>query len=320
MGSSSRPKKSLLAEKLSLPAALGLWVLSFYAGYLYGGNQLEKLPDIRATSKVLIEGQKPQLEGQSHKDDSIKEILLDNVRRELAKVEPKAPAILSDHGESGESALSEIPYQMLSWAPRAFYFPNFAPKEKCMEIVEIAKKSLAPSGLALRQGETAESTADVRTSSGTFLSSHGNPTGALAWVENKMAKVTMVPVTHGEAYNVLRYELGQKYNSHYDTFNPEEYGPQSSQRIASFLLYLTDVEEGGETMFPFEGFRNMNIGYDFTTCIGLTVKPRQGDALLFWSVFPNGTIDKTSLHGSCPVIKGEKWVATKWIRDMPMRM
>lgn len=76
-----------------------------------------------------------------------------------------------------------------------------------------------------------------------------------------------------QAYNVLRYEAGQKYNSHYDTFNPKEYGPQSSQRvswgsslwgcvgliavsagaqIASFLLYLSDVEEGGETMFPFE--------------------------------------------------------------------
>ncbi|RRT84705.1 hypothetical protein B296_00011257 [Ensete ventricosum] len=24
---------------------------------------------------------------------------------------------------------------------------------------------------------------------------------------------------------------------------------------------------------------------------------------------------RTSLHGSCPVIKGQKWVATKWIRD-----
>lgn len=78
-----------------------------------------------------------------------------------------------------------------------------------------------------------------------------------------------------QSFNILRYELGQKYDSHYDVFNPTEYGPQSSQRvkilylsclqlslepetsfafmqIASFLLYLSDVEEGGETMFPFE--------------------------------------------------------------------
>ena len=58
---------------------------------------------------------------------------------------------------------------------------------------------------------------------------------------------------HGEPFNVLRYQHGQKYDSHYDTFDPESYGPQSSQRIASFLLYLTDVEAGGETHFPLEG-------------------------------------------------------------------
>ncbi|KAK9285429.1 hypothetical protein L1049_024622 [Liquidambar formosana] len=85
--------------------------------------------------------------------------------------------------------------------------------------------------------------------------------------------------------------------------------------VASFLLYLSDVEEGGETMFPFENGLDVDVNYDYRKCIGLKVKPRQGDGLLFYSLFPNGTIDPTSLHGSCPVIKGQKWVATKWIRD-----
>ena len=88
----------------------------------------------------------------------------------------------------------------------------------------------------------------------------------------------------------------------------------------------------------------MDASYDFQDCMGLKVKPRKGDGLLFYSLFPNATIDpvsnniiiviawiavfwllpiviinwilwQTSLHGSCPVIKGVKWVATKWIRD-----
>nr|KYP71468.1 Prolyl 4-hydroxylase subunit alpha-1 [Cajanus cajan] len=117
------------------------------------------------------------------------------------------------------------------------------------------------------------------------------------------------------AFNILCYAVGQRYNSHYDAFNLIEYGPQKSQRMASFLLYLTDVQEGGETMFPFENGLNMDGNYGYEDCIGLRVKPRQGDGLLFYSLLPNGTIDPTSLHGSCPVIKGEKWVATKWIRD-----
>ncbi|XP_022866426.1 probable prolyl 4-hydroxylase 9 [Olea europaea var. sylvestris] len=97
-----------------------------------------------------------------------------------------------------------------------------------------------------------------------------------------------------QAFNVLRYEIGQRYVAHYDAFNPAEYGPQSSQRIASFLLYLSDVEEGGETMFPYENGANMGVGYDYERCIGFKVRPRQGDGLLFYSLYPNGTIDKVT--------------------------
>lgn len=219
------------------------------------------------------------------------------------------------HGVTGDESVGSIPFQVLSWKPRALYFPNFATAEQCQAIIERAKVNLKPSALALRLGETAESTQGTRTSSGTFVSASEESSGALEFVEKKIAKATMIPRTHGEAFNILRYELGQKYDSHYDVFNPTEYGPQKSQRIASFLLYLSDVEEGGETMFPFENGANMGAGYDYKQCIGLKVKPRKGDGLLFYSVFPNGTIDQTSLHGSCPVTKGEKWVATKWIRD-----
>jgi prolyl 4-hydroxylase len=219
------------------------------------------------------------------------------------------------HGETGEALVKSIPFQVLSWNPRALYFPHFATAEQCETIIKIAKANLKPSLLALRKGETAESTKGTRTSSGTFVSASEDETGVLDLIEQKIARATMLPRTHGESFNVLRYELGQKYDSHYDAFNPSEYGPQQSQRVASFLLYLSTVEEGGETMFPFENGLNIGTSYDYKKCIGLKVKPRQGDGLLFYSVFPNGTIDRTSLHGSCPVIKGEKWVATKWIRD-----
>lgn len=43
--------------------------------------------------------------------------------------------------------------------------------------------------------------------------------------------------------------------------------------------------------------------------------PKKGDALLFYNIHPNGTFDKHSLHGGCPVRQGTKWVATKWVRD-----
>nr|CAB3493126.1 unnamed protein product [Digitaria exilis] len=195
------------------------------------------------------------------------------------------------YGESGEAAPSLIPYQVMS----PF---NSAPASVACPVVA-GTLFLSMFG----------------TISGTFLSASEDPTGTLAEVEKKIARATMIPRKHGEPFNVLRYEIGQRYASHYDAFDPAQYGPQKSQRVASFLLYLTDVEEGGETMFPYENGENMDIGYDYEKCIGLKVKPRKGDGLLFYSLMVNGTIDPTSLHGSCPVMKGEKWVATKWIRD-----
>ncbi|XP_061993286.1 probable prolyl 4-hydroxylase 9 [Rosa rugosa] len=131
--------------------------------------------------------------------------------------------------------------------------------------------------------------------SGMFLSAYRDKSGTLDVIEEKIARATMIPRTHGEAFNVLRYEIGQKYNSHYDAFHPEEYGPQTSQRVVSFLLYLTDVEEGGETMFPYESGLNLDGKHDSQECMGLRVKPRRGDGLLFYSLFPNGSIDPVSL-------------------------
>ncbi|KAI3441021.1 Fe2OG dioxygenase domain-containing protein [Psidium guajava] len=230
-------------------------------------------------------------------------------------------------GETGDDSFVSIPFQVLSWGPRALYFPNFATAEQCQSIIEMVKAGLKPSALALRKGETEENTKGIRTSSGMFISASEDKTGTLDIIEEKIARVQCFQgnmeredlklfedITMFQAFNVLRYEIGQRYNSHYDAFSPAEYGPQKSQRVASFCCTYRMLKRG-RNMFPYENGMNMDGTYDFQKCVGLKVKPRQGDGLLFYSLLPNGTIDPFSLHGSCPVIKGEKWVATKWIRD-----
>jgi len=267
-----------LGYKLGLPQVLLCCAIFFFAGY-YGSNTFFQEEEQAVVDPLTIE------------------------------------KVALDHGLTGDSSITDISFQVLSWKPRALLYPNFASKKQCEAIIKLARTRLAPSGLALRKGETADTTKEIRTSSGTFLRAEEDKSRSLGKIEEKMARATMIPRNNGEAFNVLRYNLGQKYDCHYDVFDPAEYGPQPSQRMASFLLYLSDVEEGGETMFPFENLQNMQSGYDYKECLGLKVKPRQGDALLFYSMHPNGTFDKAALHGSCPVIKGEKWVATKWIRN-----
>ena len=92
--------------------------------------------------------------------------------------------------------------------------------------------------------------------------------------------------------------------------------------MATMLIYLEDTEKGGETIFP-NGVRPEDWDADepgnhnsWSDCAkkGIPVKSHRGDAVLFWSLKEDYTLDNGSLHGACPVIKGEKWTAVKWIR------
>lgn len=222
---------------------------------------------------------------------------------------------------SGDNFYHAIPFQVISWYPRILLFPSFLDQERCDKVIQIAEKQMFPSGLAYRPGEKIQEFQETRTSSGTFLSAAMDNSGTLDWIENRIAAATQLPVENGEAFNVLRYKDGQHYDSHYDTFDPKDFGAQPSQRIATFLLYLTDVEEGGETVFKREGIDNgEKVINDWKSCDeGLKVKPKMGDAVLFWSVTPDLQLDHRALHGACPVTKGTKWSMAKWIRDKPVR-
>lgn len=161
-------------------------------------------------------------------------------------------------------------------------------------------------------GKSVES--EVRTSSGMFLSKGQDE--VVANVEARIAAWTFLPKENGESIQILHYEHGQKYEPHYDYFHDKVNQELGGHRVATVLMYLSDVEKGGETIFPnSEAKKSQPKGDDWSDCAknGYAVKPRKGDALLFFSLHLNATTDPLSLHGSCPVIEGEKWSATKWI-------
>lgn len=67
-----------------------------------------------------------------------------------------------------------------------------------------------------------------------------------------------------------------------------------------------------EQTFHFGLLHSSSVNHKYNY-MAFVVKPEKGDALLFFSLHPDATTDSNSLHGSCPVIEGEKWSATKWI-------
>jgi len=124
-------------------------------------------------------------------------------------------------------------------------------------------------------------------------------------IRNRISAATKLPVPLFEPSQILHYSVGQRFRPHHDFLDPanaayHETLNRFGQRIATFLIYLNDGYEGGETSFP---------------KVGLKVRADQGDALFFANVTQDGAPDPATLHAGLPPTSGEKWVFSQWIRD-----
>lgn len=207
--------------------------------------------------------------------------------------------------------------RQISWHPRVFLYPHFLSDDEANHLVSLARGELKKSAVA--DNMSGKSTlSEVRTSSGFFISKGKDP--IVAGIEDKIAAWTFLPKENGEDMQVLRYKLGEKYEPHYDYFTDSVNTTRGGNRVATVLLYLTDVAEGGETVFPLakehtkKGSHRKDATLSECAKNGIAVKPRKGDALLFFNLRPDAVTDPSSLHGGCAVIKSEEWFATKWIR------
>ncbi|MBA0858325.1 hypothetical protein Goshw_024206 [Gossypium schwendimanii] len=235
-------------------------------------------------------------------------------------------SVLKMRGGTSSVQFDPTSVTQLSWRPRAFIYKGFLSSEECDHLIILAKDKLEKSMVADDvSGQSIES--EARTSSGMFLEKALDE--VVADIEARIAAWTFLPVgpfafdldtalqtENGEALQILHYQHGQKYEPHVDYFYDKVNLERGGHRIATVLMYLSDVESGGETVFPnSEGKLTQPKDDSWSDCAktGYAVKPRKGDALLFFNLHPDTTTDPKSLHGSCPVIKGEKWSATKWI-------
>jgi prolyl 4-hydroxylase len=209
----------------------------------------------------------------------------------------------------------------LSWDPRIFLIRNFLSSDECDHIVRTATPLLQRSTVV--DGKGGGMVDPIRNSAGTFLRRRSDD--VISRIEDRLAKLTMLPVANQEDMQVLRYEPGQHYSPHTDYFSgtAEKSAENGLQRIATILMYLNsygDEYTGGETIFPLilesaEQSKWENVSK--CTRGNLAVRPRKGDAVLFWSLKPDGSEDPGSTHGSCDVIEGVKYSAPIWLRQRP---
>ncbi len=167
-------------------------------------------------------------------------------------------------------------------------------------MIEAARPRLARS-LTVQTQTGGEELNPDRTSSGMFF--QRGESELLARLEARIAHLLRWPVENGEGLQVLHYRPGAEYKPHYDYFDPGEPGTakvlqRGGQRLATLVMYLNEPQQGGGTTFP---------------DLGLEVAPQRGNAVFFSYDRPSPAT--RTLHGGAPVVAGEKWVATKWLRE-----
>lgn len=185
--------------------------------------------------------------------------------------------------------------------PFILHLENVLSPDECDQLIELSRERLQPSRVV--DSETGEErTVPGRTSKG--MSFHIKENNFITKLEKRFEELTSFPIEHGEGLQVLNYVIGEEYKAHFDFYPPNKIQEdKGGQRVATLLLYLNDVEAGGETVFP---------------KVGASIVPKKGSAVYFHYGNSQGQVDRLSVHSSIPVSQGEKWVATKWIREKPI--
>ena len=184
--------------------------------------------------------------------------------------------------------------------PRIVVFGNLLSAEECDALIAAAAPRMARS-LTVATQTGGEEVNDDRTSDGMFFQRGETP--LLQGIEERIAKLLNWPIENGEGLQVLHYRPGAEYKPHYDYFDPAEPGTptilrRGGQRVGTLVMYLNTPEKGGGTTFP---------------DVHMEVAPQRGNAVFFSYERPDPST--RTLHGGAPVIAGDKWIATKWLRE-----
>lgn len=203
----------------------------------------------------------------------------------------KEPSIFNFSTNKIKTSDKEIQIVAKFDEPLVVVFDDVLTSEECDALITISKDRLERSKI----GGSRE-VSDIRTSRGAFLET--NEHDIVLTVEKRIAELTGIPHSHAEGLHILNYLPGQEYKAHFDYFAKTS-RQANNNRIATLVLYLNDVKEGGETYFP---------------KLNLSIYPKKGMAVYFEYFYTNEELNELTLHGGAPVITGEKWIATQWMR------
>ncbi|MFS0823213.1 2OG-Fe(II) oxygenase [Bacillus sp. 1P02SD] len=202
----------------------------------------------------------------------------------------KEPTIFSHIGNKIITDDREINIIARLEEPIIVLLGNVLSDEECDELIKVSKDRMHRSKIANAHVD------NMRTSSSTFLDNSENV--IVTRIEKRISQIMSIPTEYGEGLQILNYKIGQEYKAHFDFFNSSSKA-NNNPRISTLVMYLSDVEQGGETYFPKLHF---------------SVSPHKGMAVYFEYFYNDQTLNDLTIHGGAPVIVGDKWAATQWMR------
>lgn len=213
------------------------------------------------------------------------------------KAQQQAAQKASDSGAKIDSHEIFLPNATKLDTNKADFFEvdDFLNADECTKVIALIHSEKRPSTLSSEEQDQA-----FRTSTTCDLGQIDN--AFLKEIDSRICRYLGIDAHYSEGIQGQHYEVGQEFKPHTDYFENNElktHGAVQGQRTFTFMIYLNEVEEGGETVFP---------------QLNTSVKPKTGKAVIWNSLDSTGQVNFNTLHHATPVLKGTKAIITKWFR------
>ncbi|CAF1051482.1 unnamed protein product [Adineta steineri] len=261
-------------------------------------QNLKLLPTVSQTKNYKINNARP--------DDYMeeREMYEKLCRQNGTQLSPKRQAKLFcryRHNNHPSLILRPVKEEQLLDQPAIFLFHDVVSNSDVEEIKSLASPRLQRAVVRDFVTDTFKP-ADYRISKSAWL--RNEDSSVVSRLSRLIEAVTNLSMRTAEDLQIANYGVGGHYEPHYDFARKSEkdafLGLGAGNRIATWLTYLSDVEQGGATVFP---------------VVGGHLKPKKGSAAFWYNLYASGEGDYNTRHAACPVLIGNKWVANKWIHE-----
>ncbi|CAO1333269.1 unnamed protein product [Diamesa hyperborea] len=197
------------------------------------------------------------------------------------------------------SLLARFKVEEASLQPYVVLFIDVITDDESEELKRISKSKFIRAQIIVN-GTTAVEESNIRVAKLAWLPDMENE--IVARISRRVEDMTGLTTSSSEELQTQNYGIGGHYELHYD-FTPktdEPFTTNTGNRIATVLFYLSDVEKGGATVFPY---------------IKVRIQPKKGAAAFWYNLHTSGAGEYLTRHAACPVLVGSKWVANKWLHE-----